>query len=256
MLALDLVGCTLIYPDPSYVHESTHLYDAAKLVRSEDFSEQRLLEAFRTFSNTNCREPGISRMTIGTNRRDLEAALATFFPGDGADPAKIIRAGGLTLKFTYPEVAQAWCFDGNATAFVRRNDRVTRYQLRGKSDARGVALGTNVLTMIGFNAHINSPEQISVYADLLELPGLDLARRFRDELEAKTGTPAFLTLRTDPFFVEYEGPTWDLFARDLPEGSAVPFLDRPQVACPPKESGGRCILVTKPPMSPAQAWGR
>jgi hypothetical protein len=122
------------------------------------------------------------------------------------------------------------------------------------------------LTLIGVNVNRGKPTSSRpasggrptdftwLYIRAKDILELDVAKSIHDELEKKIGVATFLILRTDSFFVEYDGPAADIFAKSLPEGSAVGFLQKPHIVCAPNATGGRCLLVTSPPKLPAEGW--
>ena len=261
---LMLTGCVLIDSDPSYVYQSGTVYDGARTVKRQDFRQAELLEFFSRFVDKECRERKLARLTVSPSVWSLRTTFNSALPE--VDSTNSVRDGSFRLHLGNPDVAQLWCFDNEATALVRRSDgTITRHQIAGRSDAREPTIAGTKLTLIGMNlrpgtaasitpANPHLFDTVSLYVLVGKLPELSLAKSIHEELENKVGINVFLTLRTDPFFVQYAGPPWDIFTVPLPEGSAVRFLDRPHIVCPPRTTGGDCLLVTSPPMLPAEAW--
>lgn len=262
-----LLGCGLFSPsaDPSYAYASTAVYDAAKLIKLGQFEDTDLLKLFGRFVQSECRGHKLARLIVSPNRWDLTSAFNVSFPE--ANPAEVIRKGLFRLHFGKPTVAQVWCFENQATVTVRRGEEITHYQLKGDRSAQELEKNGVSLMLVGANLRAGWPasnsaaserptDTIWLYVRAMDLPKLDIAESIHEELEKETGTATFLILRTDSFFVEYDGPAWDIFAKSLPEGSATKFLDKPHIVCPPKRTGGRCLIATSPPSAPAEAWGK
>jgi len=264
-LMCGLAGCWLVNSsqDPSYSYESVTLYDSAKLAQPGDMEGPRLLALSQNFVDQECHKPGrrLARLTLSVSRLDLSNAMNVSFPE--ADPAEIIRDGSFRMHFRSPEIAQVWCLGDQATTIVRRSDSIKRHQLAGERDARELALEGVKLTLVGINLNPGwgsvsgrALDTTWFYARTAKLPELSVARSIHRQLEESTRTNAFLVLRTDSFFVEYDGPAWDIFEQSLPEGSAAEFLGKPHIVCGPKSAGGVCLEVTSPPRGPAEAWAR
>ena len=61
-----LVSCE--YHDPSYVHESRLVYDAARLVQPQEFEGANLLSLFKQFVSVGCRGRTLARLTVSADR--------------------------------------------------------------------------------------------------------------------------------------------------------------------------------------------
>jgi hypothetical protein len=262
--ALGLVSCAWLAPpaDPSYTHVSSIAYDGARQVQSSDFERNGLLGTFRQFAAAECKGRTLARLIAGGNSRVLASGLNVDFPE--ANPAEMVRKGLFHFDFDDPEIAQVLCFDGQETAYVRLRGNVSRFQIAGERDARELVIGGVKLTLVGFNlrvpSHDSSPEQtlpesLTLFVQADQLPDLRMAEQIHAQLETKAGTGIFLVLRTDPFFLEDDGPAWDVFAKSLPSGSAEPFLSKNRINCPPRTTGGHCLQGVAAPSLPAEHWG-
>jgi hypothetical protein len=258
-----LTGCRLVNSgqDPSYTYESATLYDAAKLVQRDDMDQSQLLTLSKRFVDRECRKPGrrLARLSLSASRIDFGNAMNVSFPE--ADPAKIIRDGSFRLHFGSPVIAQVWCLGDQATSIVRRSNGIMLQQLAGEHDARELTLAGVKLTLVSVNLNPGwgsvsgrALDTIWFYARATRLPELSVAKLMHEQLEQNTGTNAFLVVRSDSFFVEYNGPVWDIFDESLPDGSAAGFLGKPHIVCAPRSAGGVCLWVTSPPRIPAEAW--
>lgn len=253
-------GCSWFVADPSYTYDSPQIYDSAKLLRPY-VNESELVDYFARLVRTECGEHRLVRVTVSPDRWGLKAIFNTFEPE--AYSSQSVRDKSFHFYFGDPELAQLWCFNGQASVLIRSGGRTSLRPLVGGKDARRLTIKGVELTLVGFNlqpgaAHVSNStaprDSVWLYALVDKIPALQEAKSIHDALENELGMQVFLILRTDPVFVQYDGPAWDVFSERLPQGSATRFLDKSHIVCPPNVTGGECLSVTSPPMLPAEAW--
>jgi hypothetical protein len=234
----------------TYEESSERIYDAAKLVEPSVFLEDHLRDLMRQFTSIECKNRKLSRLIVAVDQRDLANITNVNVP-----PIRV----SLIPDFVSPKsdllqceklrrpVAQVLCFDGNATAAVRRDGKLTRFQLAGEHDSWDLTLLGVRLKLVGLRLHIipsNIParplDQVWIYTRTEILPSLEKAKDMRREIEAYLGVHTTLFIRTDPFFITHEGPLCDPFEEPRSKMSKQQFLSEPYIACWSEEGGGEC----------------
>jgi hypothetical protein len=242
-----------------YERSSRDVYDAAVVVGPREFVTESLLSTFRAFCATQCTHRKLARLRASTNEHDLQVtgnvSLPDMLPG-GIPDLLSLNPGYLGTAIGTPDIAQVLCLGGEATALVRRGDRMASYQISGSHDSREMSVSGLNLTVVGFSFRAApvpssggersaSPDFLWVFARTKNLPSAKEADAVRRELESRIGVRSFLTLRTDPFFFDYGGPITDVFEIPPAEVSVAEFLTRPFIACWPADSpdgSGGCQL--------------
>jgi hypothetical protein len=233
--------------DASYLRESTHIYDEARIIDQKDFAPPSLLKEFRHFATVECGRRKLARLTLAPSQNDLARAVNVSFVLDDLTSEGVARIASsnptlLGQNIGRLSVAQAYCMSGNVTAVIRNEFSIERHQLAGRKDSRELNLGKLDVRLVGFNLHGGRDEWISAFVRVKFLPDLDTAAAIRDLIEEQIGVQALLVLRTDPFFWDMGGPKFDPFEVPVPEISAGEFLIRPYISCPPSEERKPCRL--------------
>jgi hypothetical protein len=233
-----------------YERASQDVYDAAIVVGPQEFGTESLLATFRTFCATKCTQRKLARLRASTNEHDLRitgnVSLPDMLPGE-IPKLLSLNPGYLGTAIGNPDIAQALCFGAEATAFVRRGDRVVSFQISGNHDSRELSVTGLDLTVVGFGfqaapvpssggGRSASPDYLWIFARTKSLPTTAEAGAVRRHLESRIGARVFLTLRTDPFFFDYGGPRSDVFETPPAKVSVAEFLTRPFIACWPGDS--------------------
>jgi hypothetical protein len=208
---------------------------------------------FTRFVATQCTQGRLARLTVVTNLRDLINTSNVSLP---EMPLKgipsILKADPSLLGsgLDEPTVAQVLCFDGQASALVRRGGQVSKLQIDGSRDPREPMLGGLRARIVGFRLRPAPPgtshsalDILSVYLRTSALPELAAAKAARAELERRIGTKTYLILRTDPFFFDYDGPRTDIFEQTIPRVSSAEFLCKPYIVCWPGDGESFCKLL-------------
>jgi hypothetical protein len=234
-LACCTLGCRSAV-DHSYRHEYATVLDNAELIANGKVDESNILPRLEAFVDRDCQGKALARLTVSPYDSDLVLGTNPVMMPE-ADPDKVISAGWVRFDFGRPEVAQVWCFGGDATAFLRTKTGVIRRQLKGKRSARDPIVNGTTVHLIGLRVGASSTQ---LYCHATELPTLGEAQSLHHALEELIGADVSLILRTDPFFYEEGGPLWDIFSVPLPKGSAVGYLNRHHIECPPSSDSHRC----------------
>ncbi len=234
-----------------YERSSSNVYDAARVVTPKEFDTPRLLTLFREFAVAHCGRQKLARLTLAANRKDLINATNVNLPeGNLKGIPGLLRAEPSLLgtSIGQPVVAQLLCFGDEATAIVRRSSDVERYQISGDRDSFKLGAGRTGSTVVGFRLYVAPrnnatgptplPDIVHVYVKAEALPALEVAGAARRDLESRIGVMTFLTVRTDPFFFDRDGPRSDVFEIPSPKISIADFLTRPFVDCWPGNGPG------------------
>jgi hypothetical protein len=241
-----------------YEHSSRDAYDAAVVVEPEDFRVESLLLRFKTFCETQGAHRKVARLRASTNAYDLRISGNVTLPDivpTGIPNLLSLNPGYLGTALENPDIAEVLCLEAEATALVRRGDRVVSHQISGKHDSRELSVDGLDLTIVGFKldaAPVSTLEARSLFPDFLRifartksLPTVDEAAAIRRDLEDRIGVRVFLTLRTDPFFFDCGGPRADVFEVPPAKISVAEFLTKPFIACWPGDDhdpAGGCQL--------------
>jgi hypothetical protein len=243
-LGMIAISCAVSAQDFSYRQSSKPIYDEARLISPAKFRDDVLKQIFESFVSAECATRKLARLTLATSQHDLGDTTNAISP-HSIPSAQIIRiqTGGLS-------VAQALCFEGKATSFIRHGRIVTRTQISGTTASRDVFLEGTKLTLVGFRLRSQPPGQsedprplpdrVWIYAQAAVLPNIPVAARIHQELQELTGVPTYLIVRTDPFFSDYDGPITDLFDTSSKQYSRDSYTSRPTVVCRPTASGNKC----------------
>jgi hypothetical protein len=229
-----------------YEHKSASVVDLAMLVESNRFDESSLIERFKSFVISIGSQHKLARLTLASSRVDLQSALNNDLPGLKVH-LKVLNEG-----IPPADVGQVLCFDGKATAYIRRGNLVRRHQLSGDTEARKWDIEGLSLTLEGFRLRTDPrgettgrdalPDRVWLYATSKELPNLTTAVAAYAALAKQLAMITFLIIRTDSFFFDYDGPMRDAFAVPLPKISANEFLRKPFIVCEPANKENPCVL--------------
>ncbi len=230
-----------------YEHNSRHIYDRAEIVKPMEFDDRRLTARLRDFAISQRGKHVLARLTVGPRRSDVQSALNNDLPGLRVH-LPVLKTGLVPA----PNVAQVLVFNGNATAYIRRNNYFKQYQLFGEQSARKWDVQSLSLTVVGFRlrtdprgpntAHDQLPDRVWIYAVAREIPDLTNVSAMYDLIGKQLGTITFLILRTDPFFFDFDGPLCDPFEVPGSKLSEHDFLTKPFIVCQP--TAERCKVRT------------
>jgi hypothetical protein len=234
-LAFCTLGCRRV-TDHSYTHEYATIVDRAELIPNLMIDGRDTLSRLQSFVDQECPGKTLARLTVSSHDSDLLLATNPVMMPETA-PAKVISAGWVRFDFGRPEVAQVWCFGGDATAFLRTKGGLIQRQLKGERSARDPVVNGETVHLIGMRVRTSS---VTLYCHTRELPVLEVAQSLHHALEEKIGANISLILRTDYFFYQEDGPLWDVFSDPLPTASAVGYLNRPHIECPPSRDSHHC----------------
>ncbi len=244
-----LIGVAAAAPMEKVLYEtsSRDAYDAAVVVGPKEFRVEALISMFKTFCETQGAHRQVARLRVSTNENDLRisgnVALPDIVPPAIPNLLSLNPGYYLGTALENLDIAEVWCWGGEATAFVRRGNRITRHQISGNHDSRELRVDRQDLTIVGFRldaapvptpgARTLFPDFVRIFATTKSLPTVEEAAAVSRELQDRIGVRVFLTLRTDPHFFDYGGPRTDVFEVPSAKISVAEFLTKPFIACWP-----------------------
>lgn len=221
-----------------------HVVDEAHLISGDNFNAQWLADRFKAFSAQRCGPGELSRLLVGTNRRDIEASLNQY-PGEIGSGAVARLASDPALLGSDVErrtIAQVICFDGTITQYIRQGIQVWSNRVSGDHDAWQFTIEGLACQIVGIRVVVSEQgDRLVAYVRAAGSPDAVKVVQLRDLLKAKTGAPVTVIMRTDPFFSLFEGPACDPFEAPWPISLAQGTYERKYVACGPEDAARQCV---------------
>jgi hypothetical protein len=201
------------------------VYDEIVFVDSRSFTYKRILALCEQVLRDKSASYRLIRLTAGVSEFDVlplvKSETIAYF-----DPAR------LNTKWRdSANVAQMIYRDGSAIVRIKTGKQVVYKQLRGHNDPSEIDLVDvhYVLRSFATDGKNSGLEWARFCVTANPLPTLEQAKALVRELQAFSHVS--LTVRTDSFFREYEGPYADIFNPPYPSFTEDDYYQTPQITC-------------------------